>query len=107
MRGYFKKNQNKSGFDLNSLYNNFHNMNNTTNPNIVIRDIAEFTSRAVCPTTEKSRKLRIVERAINPAKYSVIGLVDRTNSVILETRFHNVRDSRGRFARVVGNRRSR
>ncbi len=82
-------------------------MNTTTNPNIVIRDITEFTTKAVCPTTDKSSKLRIVERAINPSKYNVIGLVDRTNSVVLETRFYNVRDSRGRFARVVGNRRSR
>jgi hypothetical protein len=83
-------------------------MNTTaTNPNIVIRDIANFAPRAVCPTTDKTTKLRIVEDAINPSKYSVIGLVDRTNSVILQTRFHNVRDRKGRFARVVGNRRSR
>lgn len=82
-------------------------MNSTTNPNIVIRDITNFTTRTVCPTTDKATKLRMVEKAINPAKYSVIGLVDRTNSVILETRYYNVRDSRGRFARIVGNRRSR
>lgn len=79
----------------------------TTNSNIVIRDIATYTNRVVCPTTDKSTKLSIVEGAVNPSKYSVIGLVDRTNSVILQTRFHNVRDRKGRFARVVGNRRSR
>lgn len=79
----------------------------TTNPNIVIRDINNYSSRTVCPTMDKTAKLRIVEKAINPTKYSVVGLVDRTNHVILQTRFHNVRDNKGRFARVVGNRRSR
>lgn len=79
----------------------------TTNPNIVIRDINNYTNRAICPTTDKSSKLRLVEQAVNPSKYTVIGLVDRTNNVILQTHYHNVRDNKGRFARVVGNRRSR
>jgi len=83
------------------------NMNMTTNPNIVIRDLECFTKRNICPSADKNSKLKAVARAINPTKYNIIGLVDRSNSVILETRFHNVRDCRGRFARVVGNRRSR
>lgn len=82
-------------------------MNTTTNPNIVIRDLECFTKRSICPSADKHSKLKAVARAINPTKYNIVGLVDRSNSVILETRFHNVRDSRGRFARVVGNRRSR
>ena len=82
-------------------------MNTTTNPNIVIRDLEQFTNRSICPSSDKNTKLRAVEKAINPTKYSIIGLVDRTNSVILETRYYNVRDSKGRWARVVGNRRSR
>jgi len=79
----------------------------TTNPNIVIRDITNYTDRNICPSMDRTTKLRTVEKAINPSKYNVVGLVDRTNHVILETRFHNVRDNKGRFARVVGNRRSR
>ena len=79
----------------------------TTNPNIVIRNINNFTSRSICPSMDKSAKLKVVEKAINTSKYSVIGLVDRTNEVILQTHFHNIRDNKGRFARVVGNRRSR
>jgi hypothetical protein len=78
---------------------------NTTNPNIVIRDITNYTNRVISPTTDKTTKLSIVENAVNPSKYTVIGLVDRTNNVVLQTRFHNVRDRRGRFARVVGSRR--
>jgi len=79
----------------------------TTNPNIVIHNINNYTDHTVCPTMDKSSKLQLVEDVINPSKYTVIGLVDRTNSVILQTRFHNVRDNKGRFARVVGNRRKR
>ena len=79
----------------------------TTNPNIVIRNISSLTNQEVCPSTEKATKLHMVESAINTSKYSVVGLVDRTNNVILQTHFHNVRDRKGRFARVVGNRRSR
>ena len=79
----------------------------TTNPNIVIRNLTDVTFTDMCPTTDKTTKLQAVAEAINPSKYNIIGLVDRTNNVILETRFHNVRDNKGRFARVVGNRRKR
>jgi hypothetical protein len=82
-------------------------MNTTTNPNIVIRNLEQFTSRSICPSSDKHTKLRAVQKAINTSKYNIIGLVDRTNSVVLETRFYNVRDRKGRFARVVGNRASR
>jgi hypothetical protein len=79
----------------------------TTNPNIVIRNINNYTDLSICPSMDRATKLIAVESAINSSKYNVVGLVDRTNHVILETRFHNVRDNKGRFARVVGNRRSR
>lgn len=82
-------------------------MNTQTNSNIVIKNITSIINRDVCPSSDKHTKLRMVERAINHSKYNIVGLVDRTNNVILETRFYNVRDNRGRFARVVGNRRSR
>lgn len=82
-------------------------MSTQTNTNIVIKNINQITSSEVCPTADKYTKLRCVERSINPSKYNIVGLVDRTNNVILETRFYNIRDKKGRFARVVGNRRSR
>ena len=82
-------------------------MNTQTNTNIVIKNINEITSNTICPTADKHTKLRFVERAINSSKYNIVGLVDRTNNVVLETRFYNIRDKKGRFARVVGNRRSR
>lgn len=80
---------------------------NTTNPNIIIRNVSDFTGEEICSSTDKLTKIQLVEDAINPTKYNVLGFVDRTNSVVLQTRYYNVRDSRGRFARVVGNRRSR
>lgn len=72
----------------------------TTNPNIVIRNINTLVGKEVCPTTDKQYKVKLVARAINPSKYTIVGMVDRTNNVVLETRFHNIRDMRGRFAKV-------
>lgn len=82
-------------------------MSTQTNTNIIIKNINEIATATVCPTSDKYTKLRLVENAINPSKYNVVGLVDRTNNVVLETRYYNIRDKKGRFARVVGNRRSR
>jgi hypothetical protein len=82
-------------------------MTTSTNPNIVIRNLTTLTHAEIPSSAEKTYKLSLVERSINPSKYNIIGLVDRSNDVVLQTRFHNIRDCRGRFARVVGNRRRR
>ena len=82
------------------------NMNTSTNPNIVVKNLNDFTSKKIAPTADRALKVRAVERAINLSKYNIVGLIDRTNSVILETRYYNVRDNKGRFARIVGNRKS-
>jgi hypothetical protein len=50
-------------------------------------------------------KETIIENYLNPSKFEFLGFVDRSNDVILRERFYNVRDCRGRFARVKGNRR--
>lgn len=68
--------------------------------NIVIKNISDITTRNIDSSFSRSEKERLVQRAINPAKYSVVGFVDRTNQAVLEARFHNVRDRKGRFARV-------
>ena len=41
-----------------------------------------------------------VTNNINPSKFRFMGFVDRTNFAILEARYHQVRDSKGRFATV-------
>lgn len=67
--------------------------------NIVIKNLTELTNRNTA-LLNKTEKERIVNRNINPEKYNLIGFVDRTNDALLEARYYNVRDRRGRFARV-------
>lgn len=67
--------------------------------NIVIKNLTELTNRNIA-LLNKTEKERIVNRNINPEKYNLIGFVDRTNDALLEARYYNVRDRRGRFARV-------
>jgi len=68
--------------------------------NIVIKSLNDITPFEVDPTLSKSCKTKLLTRHINTTKYTVHGFVDRTNYAILETRYHNVRDRKGRFARI-------
>ena len=63
-----------------------------------IGEIADFTIPAMAP---RNLKESIVENYINPSKFEFLGFVDRSNDVVLRNRFHNVRDSKGRWARVA------
>jgi hypothetical protein len=62
-----------------------------------INDISRFYVDSDAP---RSIKETVINRYINPSKYEFVGFVDRSNTAILRPRFHNVRDSYGRFARV-------
>lgn len=68
--------------------------------NIVIKNISDITPFDATSTLSKSEKERLVNRHINPSKYSLHGFLDRTNEAVLEARYHTVRDRLGRFARV-------
>jgi hypothetical protein len=76
---------------------------NTNNTMTVknIGDIADFTIPAMAP---RNLKESVVANYINPSKYEFLGFVDRSNDVVLRTRYYNVRDNKGRWARVKGNR---
>jgi len=76
---------------------------NTNNTMTVknIGDIADFTIPAMAP---RNLKENIVANYINPSKYEFLGFVDRSNDVVLRTRYYNVRDNKGRWARVKGSR---
>ncbi len=67
---------------------------------VTTKDINEISRFYVPPTAPKSIKESIVNKYINPSKYEFVGFLDRSTSAILRPRFHNVRDSLGRFARV-------
>lgn len=70
------------------------------NNNVTTKELSDISNFYVPPTVPKSIKENIVDNYINPSKYEFVGFVDRSNTAILRPRFHNVRDSFGRFARV-------
>jgi hypothetical protein len=74
---------------------------NTTMTVKNIGDIADFTVPAMAP---RNLKENIIENYINPSKYEFLGFVDRSNDVVLRERFYNVRDTKGRWARIKGSR---
>lgn len=67
---------------------------------VTTKNINEISRFYVDSDTPRSFKEDIINRYINPSKYEFVGFVDRSNTAILRPRFHNVRDSYGRFARV-------
>jgi hypothetical protein len=75
-------------------------MNNT----IVIKNINDITPYEADTNLSKKEKLTLVNRYINPTKYTLHGFLDRTNEAVLQARYHNVRDRKGRFARVARSR---
>jgi hypothetical protein len=73
--------------------------------NTIIKNIQEITGCKVQTNESQQTKLDHVSLYLNPSKYNIIGLVGRTNDVVLAPRYHNVRDKFGRFAKVRGSRR--
>jgi len=74
-------------------------MTNTTITTKNLGEIADFTVPAMAP---RNLKEHIVANYINPSKYEFIGFVDRSNDAVLRERFYNVRDCKGRWARIKG-----
>jgi hypothetical protein len=72
-------------------------MNSTTiSENVIVKDIY---TRTLGDESVEAR-MNAVARRFNPAKYSVLGFLNRTSQVILQPRFYNVRDSKGRWAKI-------
>lgn len=67
---------------------------------VTTKDINTISRFQVPVEAPKSFKESVVNRYLNPSKYEFMGFLDRSNQAILRPRFHNVRDSYGRFARV-------
>jgi hypothetical protein len=67
---------------------------------VTTKDINEISRFYVDSDAPKSIKETIINKYINPSKYKFMGFLDRSNTAILQPRYHNVRDSYGRFARV-------
>jgi len=68
---------------------------------VTTKNINEISRFYVDSDAPRSIKETIINKYINPSKYEFVGFVDRSNTAILRPRYHNVRDSYGRFARVI------
>jgi len=73
---------------------------NTSMENVIVRDI--YTRTQGDGSVEQ--RMNAVRRRFNSSKYNVLGFVNRSSQVVLEPRFYNVRDSKGRWAKVRGSR---
>jgi hypothetical protein len=66
----------------------------------IVKNINDLTNRSVEVTASREAKMKAVNRAVNRKRhsYNVVGLVDRTNAVVLEPTYYNVRNAKGQFA---------
>jgi len=72
-------------------------MNSTTiSENVIIKDIY---TRTLGDESVEAR-MNAVTRRFNPTKYNVLGFINRSSQVVLQPRFYNVRDEKGRWAKV-------
>jgi len=68
----------------------------TLTENVIIKDI---NTRTLGDESVEQR-MNAVTRRFNPTKYNVLGFINRTSQVVLQPRFYNVRDSKGRWAKI-------
>lgn len=72
-----------------------------TNTTITLKNIGELAPDYTIPAgAPREVKQTVATRYINGSRYNILGFLDRTNELVLQARYHNVRDSKGRFARV-------
>ena len=64
---------------------------------IIEQKLTEITNGAINRNAPRSVKMQALETILNPSKYTFIGFSDNGSVVRLETRYHNVRDKKGRF----------
>jgi len=69
---------------------------NTVTENVIIKDITTRRNGSV----SVEQRMNAIVRRFPSSKYNVLGFVNRTNQVILQPRFYNVRDEKGRWAKV-------
>ena len=69
---------------------------NTVTENVIIKDISTRRNGSV----SVEQRMNAIVRRFPSSKYNVLGFVNRTNQVILQPRFYNVRDEKGRWAKI-------
>lgn len=69
---------------------------NTTLQNVIVRDINIRTLGSESVET----RMNAVVRRFSASKYNILGFVNRSSQVVLQPRFYNVRDEKGRWAKI-------
>lgn len=69
---------------------------NTVSENVIVKDI--YTRTLGDESVEQ--RMNAVERRFPSNKYTVLGFVNRSSQVVLQPRFYNVRDGKGRWAKI-------
>ena len=69
---------------------------NTVSENVIVKDIY---TRTLGDESVETRMNAVVRR-FPTSKYNVLGFVNRSSQVVLQPRFYNVRDDKGRWAKV-------
>ena len=64
--------------------------------NIIVKDIKTRT----LGDESVEQRMNAAVRRFNSSKYNVLGFLNRSSQVILQPRFYNVRDSKGRWAKI-------
>ncbi len=69
---------------------------NTVSENVIVKDIY---TRTLGDESVETR-MNAVNRRFPSDKYTVLGFVNRSSQVVLQPRFYNVRDEKGRWAKI-------
>lgn len=57
-------------------------------------------TKTISLNTSQKVKRKLVEKNLNKTKWKFVGFLGRSSQVVLQPKFHNVRDNKGRFATV-------
>lgn len=68
----------------------------TVSENVIVKDI--YTRTLGDESVEQ--RMNAVVRRFPSNKYNVLGFVNRSSQVVLQPRFYNVRDEKGRWAKI-------
>ena len=66
----------------------------------VIKDLRKDVYSRVCSHNTVGTKKFFAQLCIDQSKYKLVDIVGRGTKVLLEARYHNIRDKRGRFAKT-------
>lgn len=67
------------------------------NKMIIEQKLTDISGGTINRNAPRSVKMQVLETVLNPTKYKFVGFADNGSVVRLETRFHNIRDKKGRF----------